>query len=343
MKAAVFLGPGRMEVKEVETPTAGPGEVRIRVEACAVCGTDLRIFTYGQKNVVPPAIIGHEICGVVDQVGEGVSDIREGQRVTPVTCVGEGECEYCRKGLHNLCRDFKALGYDFPGGYAEYMIIPKEAVSQGNVIEAPDALMPEEVALVEPLSCCINGQEYLGIGKGDVVAIFGCGPIGLMHSEVARADGAERVFMVDAAPDRLEVVKDFDAGEPIEAANSTQEIMKRTGGSGVDVVICACGVPEVQAQALEIVKKKGRVSFFAGLPKDRGKVALDTNKIHYSEVSVFGAFASHRSQFVRALQMAASGEVDLAKFVTHKFKLDDISEALEVARAKKGVKLVVTP
>jgi len=317
--------------------------VRLKVEACALCGTDLRIFTYGQKNVVPPAIIGHEICGVVDQVGKGVVDIREGQRVTPVTCVGEGECEYCKQGLHNLCRDFRALGYDFAGGYAEYMVIPKEAVDQGSVIEAPDGLSPEEVALVEPLSCCINGQEYLNIKEGDVVAIFGCGPIGLMHSEVARADGAARVFMVDAAPDRLEVVREFGAGEPLEAEGSTEEIMNRTGREGVDVVICACGVPAVQAQALEIVKKKGRVSFFAGLPKDRGKVTLDTNKIHYGEVSVFGAFASHRSQFVKALEMAASGKVDLGKFVTHKFKLDDIGEALEVAKAKKGVKVVVTP
>ena len=343
MKAAVFLGPGRMEVKEVETPESGEGEVRLKIEACAVCGTDIRIFTYGQKNVVPPAIIGHEICGVIDQVGKGVRGVREGARVTPVTCVGEGECEYCKERLYNLCAEFKALGYDFAGAYAEYMIIPKAAVDQGNIIETPENLSPEEVALVEPLSCCINGQEYLGIKEGDVVAIFGCGPIGLMHSEVARADGASRVFMVDATPDRLEVVREFGAGEPVEAANSTQEIMNRTDGVGVDVVICACGVPEVQAQALDIIKKKGRISFFAGLPKDRGKVTLDTNKIHYWEVSVFGAFASHKKQYVRALEMAASGQVDLGKFVTHKFKLDDIVEALEVAKAKKGIKVVVTP
>jgi len=343
MKAAVFLGPGKMEVKQVDTPTAGPGEVRLKIEANAVCGTDVRIFTYGQKNVVPPAIIGHEICGVVDQVGEGVEGVREGARVTSVTCVGCGHCEYCAKAYYNLCPDFKALGYDFPGAYAEYMIIPEPAVSQGNVIEVPENLSPEEVALIEPLSCCINGQEYLNVSEGDVVAIFGCGPIGLMHSELVRAQGASRVLMVDAAPDRLEVVRKFSAGEPIAAENSKEEIMRRTGGAGEDVAICACGVPQVQAEAIEIAKKKGRVSFFAGLPKDRGKVTLDTNKIHYWEVSVFGAFASHKAQYVKALELAAAGKVDLKKFVTHKFGLDDISEALEVAKEKKGIKVVVTP
>ncbi len=343
MKAAVFLGPGKMEVKQVDTPTAGLGEVRLKIEANAVCGTDVRIFTYGQKNVVPPAIIGHEICGVVDQVGQGVEGVREGARVTSVTCVGCGQCEYCAKGYYNLCPDFKALGYDFPGAYAEYMIIPEPAVAQGNVIEVPENLSPEEVALIEPLSCCINGQEYLNVSEGDVVAIFGCGPIGLMHSELVRAQGASRVLMVDAAPDRLEAVRKFKAGEPIAAENSREEIMRRTGGAGVDVAICACGVPQVQAEAIEIAKKKGRVSFFAGLPKDRGKVTLDTNKIHYWEVSVFGAFASHKAQYVKALELAAAGKVDLKKFVTHKFGLDDISEALEVAKEKKGIKVVVTP
>jgi len=343
MKAAVFLGPGKMEVKQVDTPTAGLGEVRLKIEANAVCGTDVRIFTYGQKNVVPPAIIGHEICGVVDQVGEGVEGVSEGARVTLVTCVGCGHCEHCAKGYYNLCPDFKALGYDFPGAYAEYMIIPEPAVAQGNVIEVPENLSPEEVALIEPLSCCINGQEYLNVSEGDVVAIFGCGPIGLMHSELVRAQGASRVLMVDAAPDRLEAVRKLKAGEPIAAENSREEIMRRTGGAGVDVAICACGVPQVQAEAIEIAKKKGRVSFFAGLPKDRGKVTLDTNKIHYWEVSVFGAFASHKAQYVKALELAAAGKVDLKKFVTHKFGLDDISEALEVAKEKKGIKVVVTP
>ncbi len=334
-----------MEVREVPTPAPAEGEVRLRIEANAVCGTDLRVFTYGQKNVVPPRIIGHEICGIVDAVGRGVSGISKGVRVTVVTCIGCGRCEYCRRSYYNLCPTFRALGYDFDGAYAEYMIVPRPAVEQGNIIEAPEDLSFEEVALVEPFSCCINGAEYVNLQPGEEQAIFGSGPIGLMHTEIARARGARRVILVDPAPERLEIAKSFDADVVIDASKEdpVERILSLTHGVGVDVVVVACPVNEVQENSLKIIKKRGRISFFAGLPKDRPTITLDSNKLHYWEAAIFGAFASHKAQYESALRLAATGKVDLKKFVTHSVSLDEIHKGFDLVRRKEGLKVVVKP
>jgi L-iditol 2-dehydrogenase len=343
MKAAVYLGPGEIEVKDVHQPVCGNDEILIRVRACAVCGTDVRIYYFGQKNVVPPHIMGHEIAGTISKIGKHVLGYKVHDRVTVVTSVGCGSCKFCRGGYHNLCVDTKALGYYYQGGFAEYIAIPKEAVSQGNVLKFPEHLSFEEASLIEPLSCCINGQDYLNIQSGETVVVFGAGPIGCMHVELAKARGAERIILVDVSPARLRLAKPFSTTHMIDASvfDPVERVTELTDNTGADVVIVACSANKAQEQALLMAAKKARVSFFAGLPKDNPFIKCDSNVIHYKEVSVFGAFASYKEQYERATDLIATGRIDAKKFITATFSLDEIVKAIETTRGGNGLKAVV--
>lgn len=343
MKAAVYHGIRDVRVEEVETPHPAPGEMVVRVLRCAVCGTDKRIYLHGQKNVVPPAVTGHEIVAEVAELGEGVDEPALGTRVVVATPVGCGECICCRREQYNLCENFKALGYDYPGGFAEYMAVPARAVAQGNVMPVPVSLDPDHAALIEPLSCVLNGQEYVAAQPGDRALVFGAGPIGLMHAGALKAKGCDPVVVADVAPDRLAFVTDLGVGRPIHTTSddTVAEILDAVGGERFDVVITACSVKAVQGYALRLARQKARVSFFAGIPKDDPVLPIDTNHLHYNEISVFGAFASNLRHYRQAAEMVAHGDLAADKFVTHRFKLDEIAKAYQTIEAGRGVKIVV--
>ena len=351
MKAAVYYGVRDVRVEEVETPRAGAGEAVIRVLRCAVCGTDKRVYLHGQKNVVPPAIVGHEIAGLIHELGEGVDGPPVGTKVVVATPVGCGRCICCRREQYNLCENFQALGYDYAGGFAEYMKVPARAVVQGNIIPVPEGLDPDHAALIEPLSCVLNGQEYLAAQPGDRALVFGAGPIGLMHAGVLKAKGCEPVLVADISAERLEYVAELGVGTPVHTADDdpTELILDAAGGSGraesggerFDVIVTACSVKAVQGHALRLARKKARLSFFAGIPKDDPVLPIDTNHLHYNEISVFGAFASNLRHYHQAAEMVARGELPADRFVTHRFKLDEMVQAYETIEAGRGIKIVI--
>jgi L-iditol 2-dehydrogenase len=345
MKAAVFLGPGKMEVRDVPTPSPAPGEVLVKVLACAVCGTDLRIFQFGHHAITPPHITGHEICGVVEKLGVGVDGPPPGTKCVLVTSYGCGTCRFCRVGRSNLCSvNWRAIGYQSPGGFAQYLSVPAPAVAQGAVLPIADSVDAAQATLVEPLSCVFNGQEFLRIGPGDSVLIFGAGPIGVMHGLLAKAMGAGCVMISELRPERLNAARKFGFTAYIGAEDDAEKaVMKYTDGEGPDVAITACPSGEAQMLALKLVAAGGRVSLFGGLPKDHSSIQFDSNKVHYKEVGVFGAFASNSIQYLKCMKLIASGVVDVSALVTHKFKLDRILEAFETARASDALKVVVLP
>ena len=346
MKAAVYYGPGDIRLEERPVPKPSRGEVRLRVEACAICGTDVRIFTQGQKNVVPPQVTGHEICGLVDAIGEGAEGYKVGEKVIVVTPVGCMKCRACQRGRQNLCESFRAIGYHFNGGFTQFMVMPEEAVSQGCLIRVPRELPAEEACLIEPLSCCVNGQEYLDIQVGDRVVIYGAGPIGLMHMELARASGATHVTIVDIAADRLKKADEVFAIDRVidsTAEDAEAVILSESGGRGPDAIICAAPAHAVFEQALRICATFGRISYFASLSKKNPVINFDANLLHYKEIGLFGAFASYAAQYQRAADLVAARKVDMRKFITHRFPLEDIHEAFEVAKSGAGFKVVVTP
>ncbi|HHY99081.1 MAG TPA: alcohol dehydrogenase catalytic domain-containing protein [Firmicutes bacterium] len=345
MKAAVFLGPHEMEMREIEIPRPGPGEVRIKVMACAVCGTDVRIYNHGHHNVKPPQIIGHEIAGVIDEVGQNVKGLAVGDHVVVVTSVPCNTCTHCQRGAPNLCLNFTAIGYHYPGGFAQYLIMPEEGVRSGNVIKIPDSLPFNEATLVEPLSCCINGQAYLNIGLGDKVLIIGAGPVGYMHVALAKAQGATKVMLANRSEERLKIAGEFgvDRAIPLGKEDLEKVVMEETDGNGADVVIVACSSGKAQEDAVKVAARQGRISLFGGLPRDNPYINFNSNTVHYKEIAIFGAFGSFNRQYRQALELITSKRIDASRFITATYPLEKITEALEMAEKGKRLKVVVNP
>jgi len=348
MKAAILAGKEHFEIKEIDVPKCERGEVLIKVKACAVCGTDLRIFR-GQKKVDVP-ITGHEISGVIEEVGEGVEGLSEGDKIIIETVVGCGECDACKRGEENRCRrKYKAIGYQFNGGFAQYLLVPREAVKQGCVIKIPENLSFEEATIVEPFSCVINGwAPFKKRPKGFTACVIGAGIIGMLHTEYAKQKGA-RVILVNRSAPRLIIAQKIglqaDFFVNAKEYNTVERVKELTDGIGADVVICAASSKEVQKEALEMAAVDADISFFAGIPKDDPYVNLNTNLIHYNELHVHGANASNRRQYLEAIKLIASGKINVKKFITHKFPLEKIEEAIRTLedRSSGAVKVIIDP
>ncbi|MCM8758920.1 MAG: zinc-dependent dehydrogenase [Candidatus Omnitrophica bacterium] len=345
MKAAIFLGPEKIEVSDWEMPKISDREILIKVHYCAICGTDVRTFYHGHKKVIPPAIIGHEITGEVVEIGKNAkTDLKKGDRLVIVTSIGCGNCKLCNRGLYNLCPDTKAIGYYYQGGFAQYMVIPEPAVEQNAWVLLPESVSFLDGSLVEPLSCVINAQNYLNIHEGDTVVIYGGGPIGFMHAVLGQAQGAEKVIMVDPAFERLErfarLFSDLILVDPGKE-NTVEKIKQLTDGVGADVIITACPAKQAQMESFKIAAPHSRISFFGGLPKDDSIIFIDSNLIHYYEISVFGAFASNRADYQKAVDLISSKKIDASKFITEVIPLEDIVKGINLVKSGTVLKVVV--
>ncbi|CUH94953.1 hypothetical protein P22_1022 [Propionispora sp. 2/2-37] len=343
MKAAVYYGPKDIRIEEREIPQIGAGDVLVRVQYCAICGTDVRIYNYGQANVVPPRITGHELTGIIEKVGSQVKNYQTGDKIVLVPIMPCGTCEFCLKGKSNLCDHVSTFGYTLDGGFAEYIKIPENAVKRGNVIKLTDDADLLGTSITEPLSCVINGQEYLDIGLGDTVLVIGAGTIGAMHVSLAKARGAAKVILADIEQARLELSGKCGADYLVNSKTSDliAEVMRITEGKGVDIAITACSVPVAQEQALQLVRKAGKVSFFAGLPKGNSVNALDMNIVHYKEISVFGAYGSTIAQNMKAYQLLSNKIIDAGKIITHVLPLEQLTDGFEMVKKGQGLKIAI--
>jgi L-iditol 2-dehydrogenase len=352
-----------MGIENVAKPVLGPNDVLVKVNACAICGTDGRMYE-GTKDVtqgfVPQTrgygegkfIIGHEIIGTVEKIGSEVKnpEYKVGSKVIIVTSIGcqKKECRACREGNYNMCPNNRPIGYYHPGGFAEYILVQEAAVKQGAIIPVPEdsTVSDEHLAMVEPLSCVINGQNYLNIKEGEYVTIVGAGPIGLMHSLLAKSKGA-KVILAEYSSARLTTAKKFGFDHYIATKDTdlVPAALDLTQGEGTDVGIVACSVNKVAEDLLRAMAMKGRLSFFAGFPQENSILKLDGNIIHYKEVSIYGAFASNRAQFEEALKLIVSKKILMNKIVTHVFPLEKIVEAMGKMLDKEGdaLKVVIKP
>lgn len=345
MKAALLTALEKLEVCEVETPTAGPGDVVIQVKACGVCGSDLRTFHYGHAHVTFPAILGHEFAGVVTEVGEGVQGLCPGDHVVTSPAVPCGYCPECIAGRYNRCDNLLSIGEDLPGGFAQYVRLPVQTVSRGGVLPMPDGLLFEAATLVEPLSCVLNGQDLVNVGIGDTVVVIGLGTIGCMHVVMARLRGARRVIGVEKEATRLVAAQRFQADLYIHAQEQdpVAAVLEATNGRGAEVVIVACPSHEAQQQALAMAAKGGRISLFGGLPKDKPEVLLNTNIIHYREILVVGAFGASFPTLRKAAELTANGAIPVDLFISGRFPLERISEAFDMATQAHSLRVIVLP
>lgn len=346
MKAVVFYGPNDFTYEEVETPKCPPDGVLVKIEAVGLCGSDIRTFGFGHSKVKPPAIIGHEVVGLVDEVGSDVKGFLKGDRVAVNPIIPCGECYYCKQNMGNQCKNLQVIGSQLAGGYAQYVIVPQIAIKNDCLHIISDDLSFDYAPMAETTASVYSTQEYVNVKKGDVVLIIGAGPLGNLHADIAKARGARKVIMSEMSEQRLEMARRFksiDVFVDPSKENLKEIVMKETGGYGADVVIPACPVGKVQEQALELVKSRGRILLFGGLPKDNCHINLDSNVIHYKEIAIFGGYAYNPDCFKVALDIITDNKIQADQFVTHVLPLKDIKEGIEIIKTGKGIKVILKP
>lgn len=347
MKAAVYEGKERIEVREVPDPKLDAGEVLLEIEACCLCGADLRTYRHGHDKITPPRILGHEFCGkVVQSKAPDNIDIAVGDRVVMYIVLACGKCRYCMAGRTNLCESRKTMSYHYDGAFAQLMKVPATAVANGHLFKVESDIPSTQMALSEPLGCVINAHGRLNIGLKDTVAVIGAGPIGIMHAAIARLQGAQKVFVLDVSENRLKMAESFDLDARIKVEQGGAHIKKvkeLTGGYGCSVVIVACSNAHAQVDALEMVAKTGKVEYFGGLPKSNPTASLNTNHLHYKEISISGSFSEKMSDFQAAQALIQSGRFPADKIVTDVLPLDRIVEAFELMEQGKALKACINP
>lgn len=348
MKALRFYAPEDVRLEDIPEPECGPDEIKLKVKNCSTCGTDVKIFHNGHQNLTPPRTIGHEIAGEVVEVGAEVrGDWKPGDRAQVIAAVPCGDCYECNKGWMAVCQNQTSVGYQYDGGFAEYMIVPPQVLKVDGLNRIPDNVGYDEASAAEPFACAINAQELLGIEEGDTVVVFGAGPIGCMHIRIARGvHKAGKIFLIDVNAERLKM--SADAVRPDETINGAEvdvveRVLELTGGRGADVVITATAANVTQEQAISMAARNGRISFFGGLPKTDPFIKCDSNLVHYRQLHIHGANGSAPEHNKRALEYISTGQVPVKDLITEHIPLERVLDAFDIVKKGEAIKVTVEP
>jgi L-iditol 2-dehydrogenase len=343
MTAAVLYGKEDVQIETVDVPAIGRGDVLVRVRAALTCGTDVKVFRrgYHARMIVPPALFGHELGGDIVAMGKDVRGFKMGQRVVAANSAPCGTCYYCQHNSENLCEDLLFNN----GAYAEYIRIPERIVRR-NMYEVPDHVSYQDAALVEPLACVLRGLEESGVRPGDTVAVIGLGPIGMMFVRLAKAVCNARVIAIGRRPQQLLRASRMGADETVlncEGADVVGPVHEMTEGRGADVVIEAVGLPEVWQLAIKLLRRGGVVNFFGGCP-DGTNLSLDTNLLHYSELTCKASFHHTPALIKKALELVSRGYVGAKDFVNHSEPLTNLLQVMQHLMSHNGhLKTAIIP
>ena len=350
MNAAVLYGKEDLRVERIALPVAANGEIIVRVGAALTCGTDLKVFRrgYHARMLKPPMPFGHELAGIVTETGEGVTKFSVGDRVVPLNSAPCDACYFCCKGQQNLCDDLLFNN----GAYAEYLRIPARIVEK-NTLLVPEHIALEHAALTEPLACVVRGLEESGAKAGDSMIVIGAGPIGLMFMDAAALAGIKVIAVVKRA-DQVEAARIFGARkvlhvQPDETPEQVVEAARALTpeSRGADVVIEAVATPATWEQAVAMVRKGGLVNFFGGPPSGT-VVALDTNRLHYGDITLKASFHHTPSTCRTAFELIASGRLHAADYLTGNARLMEVPQVFErmmtrSANSLRDIKTVIFP
>ena len=323
MTAAVLYGKEDLRLDRVAVPRPAAGEIVVQVGAALTCGTDLKVYRRGYHAMMlkPPIPFGHELAGVVAEVGDGVTAFRVGDRVVPLNSAPCDVCFFCRHGQQNLCEDLLFNN----GTYAEFIRIPARIVEK-NTLLVPEGVPFEHAALTEPLACVVRGLEESGARAGDTMVVIGAGPIGLMFIHVAELAGVN-VIAVVKREDQIATAKLFGAKSVVQTM-SVDDVVAATRAltperRGADVVIEAVATPATWEWAVETVRKGGVVNFFGGPPSGT-KVALDTNRLHYGDITLKASFHHTPATCRTAFALVTSGRFKCAEYITGRVGLEEV-------------------
>ncbi len=336
MRAVVYRGINDMRLETVPVPRIGPGELLIKIATCGVCGTDLKKIHMGSHSA--PRIFGHEMAGVVAEVGAGVTQFAVGDRVMSFHHVPCGECYYCRKQTPAQCPHYKKTGATAGfepsgGGFAEYVRVMDFLVAKGGVVHIPDGVPFEQAAFVEPLMTVLKGVKLLNLASDDTVLVIGQGSIGLMHAALARRIGA-RVLTSDLFPERHAIAARFGLANPIHAGqeNVVERVFAETEGRGADAVIVAVGGNALIRTAMDAVRPGGKVMLFA--QTQHGEAAFDPAAVCVDEKTLLGSYSSSFPILDQVTDLVFGGYrngFDLTQLISHRFPLEEAVAAIEIA------------
>lgn len=333
-------GAGRASVKDLSIPSLQGGDLLVEMKACGLCGSDLEKI-HGDYTAAPP-ILGHEAVGIVKEVGDGVEAFHEDERIFPHHHVPCYECEHCRRGSETMCPEYREWHLD-PGGFSEYFRVPAWNVEHGGILMLPDSISFEEGSFIEPLACCLRALDRFEVQEGGDVLVAGAGPMGLLALQLLRRYGAGRVMVSEVSPYRLEYADRMGADvvlNPMEV-NVPREILRMTDRTGVDLAVVATGSPKALKQAMQSVRRGGRIGLI-GIPEE-GSSLEGISELVTREISLLSSNAATERETKRALDMISEGVIDVESMVTHRVPLGEFPEAVELAQKAESIKVVVVP
>jgi L-iditol 2-dehydrogenase len=340
MWANVYTAPGELSFRQVPVPEVGSEDLLVKVKTALTCGTDVKTYRRGHPKIKPPTLFGHEFAGEIAKVGKSVKQFEVGMRVAAGNTAPCNQCYFCKRGQPNLCDDLLIN----LGAFAEFILVPGRLVQQ-NTFLLPDDLGYDEAAIIEPLGCVLHGQDLLGIQPGESVAIIGAGgPIGLMHLQLALRQGASPVIAVDINDTRLSVAEALGATRVVNSTreNPVQVVRDLTEGHGADVVVECAGVKAAWLMALDVARKGARVEWFGGLPGGT-QVEVDSTRVHYDELTIFGVYHLTPLSLERAFNMVCRGVIDARPLITHQVPLEKLEEGLKLMMGGQSIKVAVLP
>jgi L-iditol 2-dehydrogenase len=347
MLALRFYGKEDLRLEDIPKPECPEEGLLIKVEACAICGSDVRNYFTGKTGhgeMRLPVIMGHELTGKIVEIGKRIeNDFRKGELVAIQPAIPCNKCFYCLKGYQNLCENKTSISYVYDGGFAEYMAVPPQALKSGCVVTLPPNASPISCSIAEPLGCAINGQELSNVGMRDTVVIIGGGPLGIMHGMIAKLRGAKKVILSEISKNRAKLDEKFKEIDLLITSNLIERVLEETNGRGADIVIIACPSGKAQQEAFKIIAKRGRINFFGGLPRGDSKITIDSNIIHYKEVFVHGTSDSTPYQFREAIDLIVKGEIDADSLISKVLPLSEFKKALNLIKEGNALKIVFKP
>lgn len=341
MKAMVWRNYNKLVWSEVPDPQCTSGSVKIKVMSAGVCATDVHVITGSFDNGKPPHILGHEICGEIAEVGDLVKDMAVGDRVVVETAVGCGQCFYCRTGNKHLCAHGGEIGFPpYPGGYAQYVVVPENCIRK-----IPEAVSNDAGGILEAVACPAGVIYRIGLKPDSTVLIQGAGIAGLSFVQTVKAFGAGKVIVAARNEARLGFAKQFGADVVINTKREQLEkrIMEETGGMGADISIEAAGAPATIGAAVRLAKKGGRVILY-GIPEDSAHIHFPVKEIILNQITVHG-LTNNELVWEPLIGMVACGSIRVEEMVTHRFKLKELDKAVELLKSHPDslIKAVVHP
>lgn len=337
MKAAIYNGPGLISVEDVEKPEVQENEYLVRVLYSGICGTDVKTYKQGHRFFTPPCILGHEFSGFIEAVGKNMDEGMINKKITCAPYVSCNSCYQCDKGLYELCINKDGIS---SGTFAEYITIPAETAKKGMVILNDNANM-KEISLSEPLACVLNSINKMEFHPGDDVLIMGAGPMGLIHVEVLRKFGANRIFVTEYNEERLKIAESLGAIPINPDQQSVKDtILKETHGKGIEKIVVAIGISKAVEESFEYASDGTIINIFGGLANG-STVTIDPNILHYHEIKLTGSFGFSPINFKTAAALIESRRICFNKMITHEFKIEDIETAFKKSINQEVVKAII--